>query len=77
MVKTAAAKPGMESFEAKPKELNCATEEGWVVVEEDSQLLSITVKIPINMYKNLRISIFFCTFAAAKVNNQLAISNNQ
>ena len=52
---------------ANENALNRATDEGTVVEPELSQPISKSAKKHVNMYKNLRISNIFCTFAAAKV----------
>jgi hypothetical protein len=66
-VKTACARPGIESALANENALSRATDEGTVVEPELSQPISKSAKKHVNMYKNLRISNIFCTFAAAKV----------
>jgi hypothetical protein len=52
---------------ANENALSRATDEGTVVEPELSQPISKSAKKHVNMYKNLRISNIFCTFAAAKV----------
>jgi hypothetical protein len=66
-VKTAAASPGIESFAANAKAVSLATDDLVSVVVLLLQLTPKNGKMHNNMYKNLRISFFFCTFAAAKV----------